>query len=369
MSAVRIPSSGKIKYSTGAQGGSQSGRVMRAYDFNLAAARSLDVLDLNSMWLCCGRDPERRFGGAWLLSATHDVLAFLPHSNKTEFNRSQQKTYLRLWFFQQCPIVKRSLYSTMIVRVLMVERASEMFLTVGPDYRQPVANLRDCGPLNVDPYSEPLKWDLYFPALAPAPMTVPARAPASVHAHVSAAAPQKAPASAPSPAPAPHTTRYEQPQGPPPIFQPWGSQPDWETASQTVPSFPTSSTATYQTVPAPPVTPYNPLAEVNQPKRKREESGGEVFSKVKNLMGAVREAQEAGVIEAEEYDPCQPSAPKRPSSSRASSAVDDPFAVSDDEEEDQVTPPPPPPKAKPAAPKTKASAPPKVGSFFDTIKF
>ncbi len=219
--SVRLPAVGKIKYNVplAPQGGGGS-RPLRLYDFRLASASALDHTDMNSLWLCVGRDPVQRFGGAWLLTAAYDVEAWLPASTITEFNHNEGKTYLRLWFVggkeSVMPYDKFKLY---VVRVALVTKPDEMFLTLG-SAAPPLASLGSAPPaashvggappfMNPPPKRE--QWKLYYPPVFAPPAHAQAQAQAQAH-------------------PLRHHIRQQQSPPRPAssggvIFNPWGEQP------------------------------------------------------------------------------------------------------------------------------------------------
>jgi hypothetical protein len=160
--SVRLPAVGKIKYNVplAPQGGGGS-RPLRLYDFRLAAASALDHTDLNSLWLCVGRDPVQRFGGAWLLTAAYDVEAWLPASTLTEFNHHEGKTYLRLWFVAgKESVMPYDKFKMFVVRVALVSKPDEMFLTVGG--AQPPAPAASPAKF-MNPPAQREQWKLYYP--------------------------------------------------------------------------------------------------------------------------------------------------------------------------------------------------------------
>jgi len=159
MTSVRLPFSGKIKYNVPLAGGGGS-RPLRLYDFRLASASSLEYTDLNSLWLCVGRDPVNRCGGAWLLTSAYEVTAFLPTSTLTEFNKNEGKTYLRMWFVaDNASGLPYDMFKYYIVRVALLTKPDEMFLTLGP-----APSTTQTGPLkfmNAPPKLE--QWKLFYP--------------------------------------------------------------------------------------------------------------------------------------------------------------------------------------------------------------
>lgn len=167
MTSVRLPTAGKIKYNVplSAHGGGGS-RPLRLYDFRLASASALEHTDMNSLWLCVGRDPAQRFGGAWLLTAAYDVEAWLPASTQTVFNQHEGKTYLRLWFIADkesvMPYEKFKMY---VVRVALVSKPDEVFLTVGGaqnPYQAAAAKF-------MNPPVRREQWKLYYPPASALP--------------------------------------------------------------------------------------------------------------------------------------------------------------------------------------------------------
>lgn len=98
-------------------GGAQN----RIYDFVLDLERLLmEEIDLNNFWICAGGDVERIFAGAWLLVHGDRIAAELRHAKHTQYNRTEGKTYLRLWFLEEDrSIVKLRLCPKFTVRVAL----------------------------------------------------------------------------------------------------------------------------------------------------------------------------------------------------------------------------------------------------------
>jgi hypothetical protein len=83
---------------------SYEGTVVRFYDFPLSKqSLGAERLDLNCFWFCCGKNPENRIGGAWLLAPGDRVLAFLPQVREKHvyFNTKEHKSYARLFFVEE----------------------------------------------------------------------------------------------------------------------------------------------------------------------------------------------------------------------------------------------------------------------------
>lgn len=243
--SVRLPAVGKIKYNVplAPQGGGGS-RPLRLYDFRLASASALDHTDMNSLWLCVGRDPVQRFGGAWLLTAAYDVEAWLPASTITEFNHNEGKTYLRLWFIGgKDSVVPYDKFKLYVVRVALVTKPDEMFLTLG-SAAPPLASLGSAAAaaaqggappfMNSPPKRE--QWKLYYPPVFAPPAQAQAQAQAQAHPlrhHI------RQQASPPRPAQSV-------------IFNPWGEQPQMAPARQPPPpNYPPPPQAAPQAAPVP----------------------------------------------------------------------------------------------------------------------
>ena len=106
------------------------GACVRFYDFVLEAEHlSMEDVDLNTMWLSCGRNPEQHVCGVWLLAPGDRVVAYHDrlYEKYNTFNAEQRKTYARLFFVEDIP--KPPLYSpmrapTLRVRVAIRDRRS-----------------------------------------------------------------------------------------------------------------------------------------------------------------------------------------------------------------------------------------------------